>query len=227
MAEPVLSPSPLNSEPDASLLMLHIKLRHRLEENISSRHPWKQLLGTAPVDTRGLVLQALGAYVQLWNRSEQSRMPDGRQGCAYADARVVDLFNAAEQDLEKGLSFIREVEKGSHLKADAVLKFRPDAIKALCELCCSSIDELQSKASQVDGKGEGDEEAKDVEDDEDEDAEKLDHEKTTNVIYDRCQPQDLEAAQGLIGTVYRNIEPQFKTRLQLLVHQRKTKASSK
>jgi hypothetical protein len=183
------------------------------------------LLGTATVDTRALVLQVLEAYVQLWYPSEQSKMPDGRQVDAYSEARLVELFNAAEVDLEKGLSIIREVEKGSHLKADAVLKFRLDAIKALCELCFSSIEELQAKASQVDDKGGEDDEA-DYEDTEVEDG-KIDREKATDMIYDRCLPQDLEAAKGLIDTIYRKIEPQFKTRLQPLVHQYRTKARSK
>jgi hypothetical protein len=180
--------------------MILIAVCNRLDENVASHHPWKQLLGTASGDTRDLVLQTLEAYTTVWYPPERSEMPDDGEDLSPSHARVVDLCKAAEQDLEKGLSFIREVEKGSHMKADAVLRFRPEAIKAVCELCQGKIEELRPKPSQEDDE---DDEAEDgrQEEEEDESEAKIDREGTTNIVSEGLLTPDSEAAKGLIGTV--------------------------
>jgi hypothetical protein len=127
------------------------------------------------------------------------------------------------------------VEKGSHMKADAVLRFRQEAVKALCELCCGRIEEVRAEAgrkggedeeTQEDGREE-EEEDEEVEEGEGDDEADPDHEGTADMARERRLTRDTEAAKGLVSTVYRHVEPQFKTRLQLLVHQHKTKGWSK
>jgi hypothetical protein len=113
----------------------------------------------------------------------------------------------AEQDLETGLSFIREVEKGSHMKMEAVLGFRPAAIKALCELCQSKVEALKPGRD---------------EDDEEREEEKGGEGSGDRIGGARAQ----EVGKALVGTIYRDIEPGLKTRLQLLIHQQKRKARS-
>jgi hypothetical protein len=84
MTQPLPSPSAVGAQPHyTSLLMLHTKLRHGLEENITTRHPWKQLLGTASEDTRVQVLRALEAYAQIWYASERSKVPDDGRSQGY------------------------------------------------------------------------------------------------------------------------------------------------
>lgn len=242
MTQPLPSPSTVGAQPHTiSLLRLHTKLRHGLEENIATCHPWKQLLGTASEDTRVQVLRALEAYVQIWYASKRSKVPDDgrRQGYLLAaESGVANLCKTAEQDLEKGLNLIREVEKGSHMKADALLRFRPEAIAAFCELCRGRIEELRVEMGQErdqnagadDGSGEDEEEGEGQDDhDQDNDDETADTgcEETRNITLQRRLMQDPEVAKDIMGTVYRHIEPQFKTRLQHLVHQHKKKGKSK
>jgi hypothetical protein len=209
--------------------MILIEVCNRLDENVASRHPWKQLLGTASGDTRDSVLRTLETYVQIWYPPDHSKFPDGRESLLDNDKGVVELFKAVEQDLEKGLSFIREVEKGSHMKVDAVLRFRPQAIEALCELCRGKIEDLRPKACQDGHQKTEDDEAEDGEEEEEEGEGEANkgRGRTASMVPNGRHAQDSEAAIGLIGTVYRDAEPQFKTRLQLLVHQHKTKARSK
>jgi len=64
----------------------------------------------------------------------------------------------AEQDLETGLSFIRAVEKGSHMKVESVLRFRPEAIKALCGPCQSRVEALKPGRDDDDEQGDGEDE---------------------------------------------------------------------
>lgn len=193
---------------------LDSELLLRLESHIAAGHPWKQLLQTASKETVGEIFQTLQAYTSLWLPFE----PGKRSSASFDKPAVLELFNAAEQDLERGLSFIRDVEKGSHMRAEAVLAFRPEAIKALCDLCRGRIDVLKPR------RGENDRE----DDEEDEAEAKVDREeKTSDIVPDGSLVQNLEAVKSLIGTVYRHIEPQFKTRLQFLVHKHKAKARSK
>jgi hypothetical protein len=117
-----------------------------------------------------------------------------------------------EQDLETGLSFIRGVEKGSCMKAEFVVRFRPEAIKALCELCRSRVEAL--KPGRDDGDEQGNEEDEEEEGGED-----------CGDRIDRTRAH--EVGKALVGTIYRDIETELKTRLQLLIHQQKRKTRSK
>lgn len=132
---------------------------------------------------------------------------------------------------KRGLSFIREVEKGSHVKADAVLRFRPEAIKALCQLCCARIADLTAEARQEDGGNAADGEVENgqVEGVREEQQMEADAgpEGTTGMAPKRRLALDTDAFTGSMGIVYRRIEPPFKTKLQLLVHQHKMKGRSK
>ena len=131
---------------------LDSELLLRLENHIAAGHPWKQLLQTASKDTVGEIFQTLQAYPSLWLPFESGE----RNSASFDKPTVLELFNAAEQDLEEGLSFIREVEKGSHMRAEAVHAFRPEAIKAVSDWTISyrrfweeSFDKLQVVVNQM------------------------------------------------------------------------------
>lgn len=60
------------------------------------------------------------AYTVLWYPLQ----PRKTDSASFDKATALELLNIAEQDLETGLSFVREMEKGSHMKAESVLRFR-------------------------------------------------------------------------------------------------------
>ena len=197
-----LSSNQMDSANGFSSEWLDSELQSRLESHIAAGHPWKQLLHTASQETVPDVYQTLQAYALLWYPFE-----------SVDKATALGLCDAAERDVERGLSFIREVEKGSHMRNDTVLGFRPEAIKALCELCQGRIDALKPRSGENDWEEGG----------QDEDGENEEEESRETIGGARAP----EAVKELIGMVYRCIEPQFKTRLQLLIHQHKTKTRRK
>ena len=155
------------------------------------------------------VYRTLQAYTVLWYPLE----PRKTDGASFDYAMALELLNRVEQDLETGLTFIREVEKGSHMKMEAVIGFRPEAIKALCELCRGRIHALKPGLDGNGKKGDG----------EDEEEERGGEGDGDRVGEARAH----EVGKSLVDTIYRDIEPELKTRLQLLIHQRKRKARSK
>src|SRR5271170_1790540 len=156
MAQPTASANQTNYHNDISPAWLDREIQVRLEARVAAGHPWKQLLQTASEETIREVYQTLQAYTVLWYPLE----PRKTDSASFGYAMALELLNRAEQDLETGLSFIREVEKGSHVKAESVLRFHPEAIKALCELCQSRVEALKP--------GRDDDEQGDGEDEEDE-----------------------------------------------------------
>ena len=177
------------------------KLRDRLQRRIAAGHPWKQLLQAASKGTLQEVSQTLQAYTLLWNPVATGKGAAGASSFLDSEATALELCGAAEQDLEKGLSFVREVEKGSHMHNDAVLRFRPEAIKTVCELCRDSITLLKQQSEHEEPQEEGGEGAGGA--------------------------GALETAKELIGTVYRRVEPQVKTSFQVLVHRHKNMKRSR
>jgi hypothetical protein len=99
----------------------------------------------------------LQGYTVLWYPLQ----PRKTDSASFDGATALELLNIAEQDLETGLSFVREVEKGSHMKAEFVLRFHPEVIKALCELCQSRVDALKPGRDDDDDQGDGEDEEDD------------------------------------------------------------------
>ena len=135
------------SQSDISPAWIDPEIQARLETRIAAGHPWKQLLQTVSKETIREVYQTLQAYTVLWYLLQ----PWKTDSASFNKATALELLNMAEQDLEIGLSFFREVEQGSHMKAEPVVRFRPEAIKALCELCRSRVEALKP------GRDDGDE----------------------------------------------------------------------
>jgi hypothetical protein len=59
--------------------------------------------------------------------------------------------------------FVNEVEKGSHLKSATIPKFRPDALKALCEVVQENLEKLDPEPEDDDEDGEEDDDSWDDE----------------------------------------------------------------
>ena len=203
-------PPPQMTSPNAiSTDWLASQVRDRLQSRIAAGHPWKQLLQAASQETLQDVSRTLQAYTRLWHPIETSGI--GAGASFPAQAAALELCRAAEQDLERGLSFVREVEKGSHMPNDAVVRFRPEAIQTVCELCRDGITVLQPRRG---GIAEGDGTGGDGE------HEELQQEERGEGA---GRARALETANALIGTVYRRAEPQVKTAFQVLVHRHKNK----
>ena len=202
---------------------IHVRLNRRIA---AGQHPWKQLLQSASRETVRDVYQTLRAYTLLWT---------GKGGIISADTdqqvnTALELCGAAEEDLEKGLAFIREVEKGSHMRNDAVLGFRPEAIGILCGLCRAGIEVLDLRRRK---EGEQEEEQEGVNEDggggggEEQEQEPTEEEKEEEGGEGVSRERALEAAKELIDMVYRRVESQLKTSFQVLVYQHKTKTRRK
>jgi hypothetical protein len=84
--------------------------------------------------------------------------PRKTDSASFDYAMALELLNRAEQDLEIRPTFIREVEKRSHMKVEAVIGFKPEAIKALCELCQDRIHALKPGLNGDGEKGDGEDE---------------------------------------------------------------------
>ena len=167
--------------------------------------------------------------------------------------RIIALYTAAEIDFERGLKFVREVEKGSHLKPNTIPSFRPEALKVLCEVVQIALERLDPEPE------EGEEEDEEEDDDDpwndedngededgDEDAAMSGDEigQSSKAAMDTtARPKEdarmtkeqilqMEADESakeqkqhgdLIDNVYKGSEEQLKARLQLLVHQYRLK----
>jgi hypothetical protein len=146
--------------------------------------------------------------------------------------------------------FVNEVGKGSHLKPATIPKFRADALKALCEVVQENLEKLvpEPEVDDEDGEEDGDswddKEGAEEEDDDDpvlsgeeaepsskeapsrlanpENRKRMTKEQISQIAADELA-QEQQQHKDLIGKVYQSSEAQFKSRLQLLVHQYRQK----
>lgn len=140
MAQPAIPANQTNSPNNISLTWLDCEIQVRLEARVAFGHPWEQLLQTTSEETIREVHQTLQAYTVLWYPLKLRKT----DSASFDYAVALELLNRAEQDLETGLSFICEVEKGSHMKVESVIGFRSEAIEALCEPCQGRVHALKS-----------------------------------------------------------------------------------
>lgn len=151
---------------------------------------------------------------------------------------------------EKVLKFANEVEKGSHIKPATIPEFRPDALKAFCAVVQENLEKLEPEPE--DGNDDQDDENS-WDDEEDAGEEENDEnavlrgdeadsscrkapnylaktekrKKMTKEQILKMEADELAREQhkhkDLIRKVYRSSEVQFKSRLQLFVHQYRQK----
>lgn len=234
----------------------------RIGYNIANREAWKFLKDQGE-DVKSAILTTLHRYSITWtpedafgeNEADEddSELEVGEFEDLPLDAgKMIELYTAAEMDFEKGLKFLREVEKGSHLKPSTLPSFRPDALKALCEVVQIALEKLDPEPEDDEEEdGDDDDESWNDEDDaEDEDNDddavlsgeeaeqssrnendtvsatfkdgKLTKEKILKMEADESA-KNQQQHKALIGKVYQSSEEQFKARLQLLVHQYRLK----
>jgi septum formation topological specificity factor MinE len=257
MAQAVLAPKPPTWGNYLSGEWSVEELRLRIDHNIANRDAWR-ILKDQEDDIKSGILTTLYRYAITWtpedeafeldNDEDDSELEDGEFENLPLDAgKIIELYTAAEIDFEKGLKFVREVEKGSHLKPNTIPSFRSDALKALCEV-------VQIALEKLDPEPEGDEEEDDSETDE-EDYEDEDDEEDATLSSEEAEHSSRNASdtaalaqnerhmtkerilqleadesakeqqqhRDLIDKVYQSSEDQFKARLQLLVHQYRLK----
>ena len=105
--------------------------------------PWDwqdawRAVGQSPADDSDLLDQVLARY-------EDEPHLLRPQVCHFRPdiPKMIELWTLAELDLDKGLQFIREVQRGSHLKPSSLPKFRDEAIVQLCELVGNTIADVK------------------------------------------------------------------------------------
>lgn len=140
----------------------------RIEHNVANREAWR-ILKDQDEDVKSAVLTTLHRYSITWTpedvasgleNDESDELEDGEFENLTLDAgKIIELYTAAEMDFERGLRFVREVEKGSHLRPSTIPRFRPEALKVLCEV-------VQIALEKLDPEPEEDEEEEEEEDEE-------------------------------------------------------------
>jgi septum formation topological specificity factor MinE len=230
----------------------------RIEHNIANREPWR-ILKEQDDTVKSAVLTTLHRYAITWTPEDATSELDDDESDDLEDGEfenlelnagaIIELYTAAEMNFEKGLKFLREVEKGSHLKPNTIPRFRPDAVKVLCDVVQIALEKLDPEPGEDDEEDEdnsSDEEDEDEGEDEDEDAvmsggeaEQSSRDATNTTVRPKGDARmtkeqvnqmevDMSAKEqqehrDLIATVYTASEEQFKARLQLLVHQYRQK----
>ena len=152
MAEAVLAPKPPTWGNYLSGEWSVEELRLRIDHNIANRVAWS-ILNDQEDDIKSGVLTTLHRYAITWTPEDEAfELDDGEDEPELEDGefenlpldagKIIELYTAAEMDFEKGLKFVREVEKGSHLKPNTIQSFRSDALKALCEVVQIALEKL-------------------------------------------------------------------------------------
>ena len=132
------------------------QLRLRILDNISNRKAWS-ILNDQPADSKSPFLMTLYRYAITWtpeddpttdlNNPSDSELDDDEFSDLPLDGnRIIQLYSAAELDFEKGLLFVNEVAKGSHLKPTTLPRFRAEAVKALCEVVQEHLEKLDPES---------------------------------------------------------------------------------
>lgn len=255
MAQSVLAPNPptwgnyLSGEWSVKELGL------RIEHNIANRDVWR-ILKDQNEAIKSAVLTSLHRYAITWtpedavselDDDESDELEDGEfENLELNAPRIIELYTAAEMDFEKGLEFIHEVEKSSHLKPKTIPSFRPEALKILCEVVQIALEKLDPEPE--DDEDEEDDDSSDEEEDpEDEDdavlsgeeAEKSNRDamstttrpkKNEGLTQEQMDQMEVDMSakeqqqhKDLIAKVYTSSEEQLKARLQLLVHRYRQK----
>ena len=256
MAEAVLAPKPPTWGNYLSGEWSVEELRLRIDHNIANRVAWS-ILNDQEDDIKSGVLTTLHRYAITWTPEDEAfELDDGEDEPELEDGefenlpldagKIIELYTAAEMDFEKGLKFVREVEKGSHLKPNTIQSFRSDALKALCEVVQIALEKLDPEPED-EGEQDSETDDEDYEDENDEEDAVLSGEEaersSRNASDTAALPQNgqhmtkekilqLEADESakeqqqhkdLIDKVYQSSEDQLKARLQLLVHQYRLK----
>lgn len=152
MAQILLTPTPPTWGNYLSGEWPLLELRLRVGFNIANREAWR-ILRDQDEDVQSGVLTTLHRYAITWTPEDaadqneddanESDLEDGEfENLPLNAGNIIELYTAAEIDFEKGLQFVREVEKGSHLKPNTIPSFRPEALKALCEVTQIALEKL-------------------------------------------------------------------------------------
>jgi septum formation topological specificity factor MinE len=170
MAQTVLAPNPPTWGNYLSGKWSVEELGLRIEYNIANREAWR-ILKDQDEDVKSGVLTTLHRYSITWTPEDAaSKLEDDDsdefedeefENLALDTGKIITLYTAAEIDFERGLKFVREVEKGSHLKPNTTPSFRPEALKVLCEVVQIALEKLDPEPEE----GEEEDEEEDGDDD--------------------------------------------------------------
>ena len=126
-----------------------------LQDLIENGDPiWAQMCGgntesskaNAEGTTRGRLLDVLALFQSVGGKVSGDGQVGGDGNDGKETALVeADLLQSLLNGFQDGLSFIREVEKGSHLKAESLGSFRVEAVGS----CCGIVEEEVQKALQT------------------------------------------------------------------------------